>query len=137
MNLSSPKDILNLSRYASKDSHFRKIMNTDTIRYYYLEENKQLPMFLSSDQIIENYTKPQRRRWWNTNNLLNKGWEGVKTGQTGAAGSCLSSLKKGIYIVVLNCRDNEARFTETQKIYDWYIERMSRRLTESSDDSFS
>lgn len=57
--------------------------------------------------------KKMRKRWWNTNTLLNKGWEGIKTGQTVAAGSCLASLKQEIYIVVLNCRDNGARFNET------------------------
>lgn len=40
MNTSSPKDILTLSMYASKNQYFRKIMNADTVRYYYLEENK-------------------------------------------------------------------------------------------------
>jgi D-alanyl-D-alanine carboxypeptidase len=48
--------------------------------------------------------------WKNTNVLLAKGWEGVKTGQTGSAGSCLSSLKNDVFIVVLNCKDNDARF---------------------------
>jgi hypothetical protein len=43
------------------------------------------------------------KRWKNTNKLLNKGWEGVKTGMTIPAGGCLASLKKGIIIVVLNC----------------------------------
>ena len=41
--------------------------------------------------------------WKNTNVLLKEVWEGIKTGQTVAAGSCLASLKKGVYIVVLNC----------------------------------
>lgn len=117
MNTSSPKDILTLSMHASKNMCFRKIMNTDTVRYYFLEENKEIPLFASPDEIVSTYSKPQRRRWWNTNNLLNKGWEGIKTGQTAAAGSCLSSLKKGVYIVVLNCKDNEARFSETERIY--------------------
>lgn len=52
------------------------------------------------------YVKRTKGVWINTNILLKKGWEGVKTGQTGAAGSCLSSLKDGIFIVVLNCKDN-------------------------------
>lgn len=41
--------------------------------------------------------------WSNTNRLLRKGWEGVKTGNTSSAGACLASLKNGIYIIVLNC----------------------------------
>lgn len=43
MNISSPKDLIKLSIYASKNSLFRKVMSTDTIRYYYLEENKSIP----------------------------------------------------------------------------------------------
>ena len=53
------------------------------------------------------------KKWWNTNQLLKKGWSGVKTGQTNTAGNCLASLKNGIYIVVLNCNSNDARFAET------------------------
>jgi D-alanyl-D-alanine carboxypeptidase len=41
---------------------------------------------------------------------LKKEFEGVKTGQTITAGNCLSSLKNGIFIVVLNCKTNEGRF---------------------------
>ena len=29
--------------------------------------------------------------WTNTNKMLNKGWEGIKTGITDAAGPCLAS----------------------------------------------
>lgn len=36
MNTSSPRDIIQLSVYASKNSYFRKIMNTDTYRYSFL-----------------------------------------------------------------------------------------------------
>lgn len=43
MNTSSPKDIIRLSIYASKNLTFNKIMNTDTIRYYYLSELKNIP----------------------------------------------------------------------------------------------
>lgn len=135
MNTSTPKDILNLSVYVSKNELFRKIMNCDTTRYYYYEELPNIPDGLQAEHILANYTKQCRRRWWNTNTLLAKGWEGIKTGQTGTAGSCLASLRKGVYIVVLNCKDNQARFTETERIYEWYCERSKRRSTESSDNS--
>ena len=49
------------------------------------------------------YGKRIKKTWWNTNNLLKKGWEGVTTGQTLPAGNCLSSLKDDVFIVVLNC----------------------------------
>lgn len=56
-------------------------------------------------------------KWKNTNQLLHKGWEGVKTGFTQAAGGCLASSKEGIYIVVLNCQTELTRFTDTEKIF--------------------
>jgi D-alanyl-D-alanine carboxypeptidase len=40
--------------------------------------------------------------WFNTNALLGEGWEGMKTGHTASAGSCLASYRKGVLIVVLN-----------------------------------
>jgi D-alanyl-D-alanine carboxypeptidase len=61
------------------------------------------------------------KRWFNTNMLLGKGWEGIKTGQTLTAGCCLSSLKNGVFIVVLNCSDPDKRFSETEKLYNWYV----------------
>ena len=48
------------------------------------------------------------------------GWEGIKTGHTPSAGSCLASLKNGIYTVVLNSSTMESRFEDTVEIYRWY-----------------
>lgn len=62
------------------------------------------------------------KRWWNTNKLLEKDWEGVKTGQTTSAGGCLASLKNGIFIVVLNSSNSDTRFSDTEQIYRWYTE---------------
>ena len=60
--------------------------------------------------------------WWtNTNILLGRGWEGIKTGQTLTAGCCLASLRNGIFIVVLNCVDIEKRFVDTEKLYSWFL----------------
>jgi D-alanyl-D-alanine carboxypeptidase len=55
--------------------------------------------------------KKEVLKFVNTNLLLKDGWEGVKTGQTTAAGNCLASVKDSIYIVVLNCPDHLKRFT--------------------------
>jgi len=49
--------------------------------------------------------------------LIEKGWEGVKTGITPTAGGCLASLRDGVYIVVLNSSDAETRFSDNEKIY--------------------
>jgi D-alanyl-D-alanine carboxypeptidase len=71
------------------------------------------------------------KKWVNTNRLLDKGWEGVKTGFTASAGSCLSSLREGIFIVVLNSQDDSSRFTDTQKVYEWYQDHLSDRQAKS------
>ncbi len=83
-------------------------------------------------------TKRDVKIWENTNVLLREGWEGVKTGQTVSAGSCLSSLRNGIFIVILNCPDSLKRFTETKRLYNWYLESgKTMNSTEStSTDSF-
>ena len=49
--------------------------------------------------------------------MLEKDWEGIKTGITPTAGGCLSSLRDGVYIVVLNSSDAQTRFSDTEKIY--------------------
>lgn len=53
------------------------------------------------------------KRWYNTNKLLSLGWEGIKTGHTGPAGACLASVRNGIFIVVLNSANRDARFEDT------------------------
>ena len=110
-------------------------MNSNYYRYYFWEEKTGAPEGISIEDRLKYHAKSTRKNWWNTNALLKKGWEGVKTGQTGAAGSCLASLKKGIYIVVLNCKDNEARFNETEKIYEWYCSKKLEILEDDSDES--
>lgn len=35
--------------------------------------------------------------------------------------------------MVLNCKNNEARFAETEKLYDWYIENYVKTSTEDSE----
>mgnify|MGYP000930809478 FL=1 len=60
--------------------------------------------------------------WRNTNRLLDLGWEGIKTGQTQRAGSCLVSVRDSIFIVVLNSINSEKRFEDSQLLYEWYIE---------------
>ncbi len=97
MNVSSAKDIMLLSAYASKNRMFRQVMNSEVKRYEYFSDE------FKSDKEV--------KRWFNTNVLLGKGWEGIKTGQTLTAGSCLSSLKNGLFIVVLNCSDPARRFS--------------------------
>ena len=60
MNVSSAKDMLTLSVYASRNLLFRQIMNAEVKRYEYFSDQYK------SDKEI--------KRWYNTNNLLSKGW---------------------------------------------------------------
>jgi D-alanyl-D-alanine carboxypeptidase len=63
------------------------------------------------------------KKWSNTNKLLGMGWEGIKTGQTGPAGGCLASVREGVFIVVLNSANREARFEDTMMLWEWYCGR--------------
>jgi len=61
--------------------------------------------------------------WYNTNKLLDKGYKGVKTGNTPGAKACLSSYWEdeniNIIIVVLGSTSQQSRFNDTMLIKDW------------------
>jgi len=62
--------------------------------------------------------------WRNTNRLLHtEGYHGIKTGTTGAAGSCLVSLstreEKSLLVVVLGSSSSDARYADTRNLYRW------------------
>ena len=62
--------------------------------------------------------------WDNTNELLKiEGYDGVKTGTTDQAGSCLvSSGRRGddrLLIVVLGSTSNEGRYIDSRNLYRW------------------
>lgn len=77
-NTSSARDMIILSRFATKNRIFRDLMNAKEYRYKVYQE--------------EGNVTTRHGIWKNTNRLLYKGWEGIKTGITQAAGSCLASL---------------------------------------------
>ena len=77
------------------------------------------------------YVSGQSNTWTNTNQLLNKNSEfycedaiGMKTGQTGQAGSCLMSAfevgDKTIVIGVFGCKDKDARFSDSVVLRNIY-----------------
>lgn len=110
LNLSTAKDQGELSLRALKDSTFREIVNTQ--RY--------TAIALSKERMSREYT------WDNTNQLLGRGYDGVKTGTTLPAGNCLvSSLCRGrrtIVCVVLNSSTTDTRFFEAMKLTDFSLE---------------
>lgn len=70
------------------------------------------------------------QNWYNLNILLKDPsgrYQGVKTGHTPNAGSCLCSLyvdpKKGykFLICLIGCNTNKHRFQETTKLINWCI----------------
>jgi D-alanyl-D-alanine carboxypeptidase (penicillin-binding protein 5/6) len=62
--------------------------------------------------------------WRNTNQLLKiDGYDGIKTGTTGAAGSCIvSTAERGgrrLIIAVLGSTSTESRYADTRNLYRW------------------
>ena len=62
--------------------------------------------------------------WRNTNQLLRiEGYDGIKTGTTGAAGSCLVSTAerdgRRLIVVVLGSTSTDSRYTDTRNLYRW------------------
>lgn len=62
--------------------------------------------------------------WRNTNQLLKtKGYDGIKTGTTNAAGCCLVSTAerngKRLIIVVLGSTSSDSRYSDSRNLYRW------------------
>ena len=112
-NVSTAKDVANLSRIAMMSFEFRQIVKT---KHYSCE-------ITSADNAL------RRVIWKNTNKLLSQGYDGVKTGRTYAAGGCLSvRVRQGdtqLIIVVLGCRTNEARFSDVARLTVWMFSRLA------------
>ena len=110
-NRSTASDVAKLACLALRNEIFFQIVN-----------KKQY------DCMIKNYkfSTIRKKTWINTNKLLDKGFIGVKTGITDAAGPCLvTSLKddKGIWAicVILGCRSMEKRWEECEELLNWGI----------------
>jgi D-alanyl-D-alanine carboxypeptidase len=60
----------------------------------------------------------------NTHIMIGGCCKGIKTGITANAGGCLATLweegGRRIIVLVLGCKDEAARFTETQKLIKFY-----------------
>eukprot|EP00826_Nyctotherus_ovalis_P049084 TRINITY_DN5867_c0_g1_i11.p1 TRINITY_DN5867_c0_g1~~TRINITY_DN5867_c0_g1_i11.p1 ORF type:complete len:319 (+),score=57.84 TRINITY_DN5867_c0_g1_i11:103-1059(+) len=92
----------------------------------------QLPLF---SEIVKkvSYTcaarnssgKAKTYTWYNTNQLLSKGFDGAKTGNTVTAGSCLAASYKNsqhsLVIVVLGCKNESYKWREVIRLKDFII----------------
>jgi serine-type D-Ala-D-Ala carboxypeptidase (penicillin-binding protein 5/6) len=105
-NVSSARDVCKLSTIAMKEPMFKRIVCT---RSY-------------SAEITNANSFTYKICWENTNKLLNKGFEGIKTGITDNAGPCLTAGFKGkvhVIVTLLNSKSMEARWEEAQAIVAW------------------
>jgi D-alanyl-D-alanine carboxypeptidase (penicillin-binding protein 5/6) len=69
--------------------------------------------------------------WKNTNRLLaTSGYDGIKTGTTSAAGSCLVSRchqkDQTLLAVVLGSSSSDARYVDTRNLYRWAWKQLAR-----------
>ncbi|MEO2047881.1 MAG: serine hydrolase [Pirellulales bacterium] len=75
-------------------------------------------------------------QWKNTNRLLRTaGYDGIKTGTTSAAGSCLVSQShhdnQTLIAVVLGSSSSTARYADTKNLYRWAWQQEAKRKAES------
>jgi D-alanyl-D-alanine carboxypeptidase len=113
-NRSTARDVGLLASVALKDPLFAEIVNTQLYSCYVLQSGTQAPY--------------RKMKWCNTNRLLEKGWEGVKTGITMTAGPCLcaSARRKETQLVVtvLGSKSMDRRWIEVPKLGKWAFARL-------------
>ena len=106
INLSSAKSVAILSCYAMKMNIFSQIVSTK-----------------KHTCSIFNPLGVRKQEWVNTNLLLDKGFSGLKTGHTPAAGPCLSfsieKKKKRMIGVLLSSKSMEIRWSEAIKLWKY------------------
>ncbi len=105
-NLSTPRDLALLASTVLKDERFAAYVSTRS----------------HSFDILTASGEKRTATWQNTNRLLGiEGYDGVKTGTTTAAGSCLvgSGRYQGdhLIVVVLGCTSNDSRYADTRNLF--------------------
>jgi serine-type D-Ala-D-Ala carboxypeptidase (penicillin-binding protein 5/6) len=112
-NVSSPRDLAALAHRTMQDRLFREYVGT---RRHRCEATGP---------------KGEKRAvvWDNTNRLLEiEGYDGVKTGTTNAAGSCLVASGRRadnhLIVVVLGSTSNDGRYADARNLFRWaWVER--------------
>lgn len=102
------RDLARLAFEAFKQPLFRKVVAT--------------PQYGTTLGSVSGYQR--NIVWRSTNQLLaTEGYDGVKTGTTGAAGNCLVSTGqrngRRLFVVVLGSTSTEARYTDTRNLFRW------------------
>lgn len=108
-NKSTAEDIGKLSIIALKSKLFSEIVNKREYFCKITTKRKEIKEML----------------WRNTNKLLDKGFNGVKTGNTPTAGPCFSACyrdnERRFVVVVLKTKSEKSRFGDTLKLVKWLI----------------
>jgi D-alanyl-D-alanine carboxypeptidase (penicillin-binding protein 5/6) len=107
-NVSSPRDLAALALAATRNPAFAKYVATRR----------------HTGTVTDTDGKTRELTWANTNKLLDiDGYEGIKTGTTNAAGSCLVSAgTRGgdrLIVVVLGSTSNDGRYADARNLYRW------------------
>lgn len=107
-HVTTARDLAKLAFAAYKQLGFRTLVSTPQHGY-----------------TVDSATGYKRNiEWHNTNQLLRiEGYDGIKTGTTNAAGSCLVSTAERdghrLIIVVLGSTSSDARYTDSRNLYRW------------------
>lgn len=107
-------DLLKLGQAAVKDATFRQVVKT-------VKHTAKVLLPGSSG-------KTRDITWENTNKLLTLGtYDGIKTGQTNAAGYCLLATGeqegRRLFVVVLGAATEPGRFADTRNLFRWALGR--------------
>lgn len=113
-NLSTARDISTLAAVAMRNVCFRSIVSTQRYNCLITDLNGDL----------------RGKGWENTNKLLGRGYEGVKTGTTGAAGPCLCASwphsDSRLVVTILKSRSTEERWSDISRLVKWAEEGLAQ-----------
>jgi D-alanyl-D-alanine carboxypeptidase (penicillin-binding protein 5/6) len=115
------RDLAHLAFVAFQVPEFKKVVGTPRHGY-----------------TLDSVTGYQRNiEWRNTNQLLKtEGYDGIKTGTTGAAGNCIVSTgERGgrrLIVAVLGATSTEGRYADTRNLYRWAWKDLLKMNSESA-----
>jgi D-alanyl-D-alanine carboxypeptidase (penicillin-binding protein 5/6) len=107
-HVTTARDLAHLAYVAFQVPEFRKVVGTPRHGY-----------------TLDSVTGYKRNiEWRNTNQLLKtEGYDGIKTGTTGAAGNCIVSTAerdgRRLIVVVLGAPSTEGRYADSKNLYRW------------------
>ncbi|KAM3137125.1 hypothetical protein pb186bvf_010853 [Paramecium bursaria] len=109
-NLTNAQNIGTLIQQCIKIQDFMDIVGTRVCKTHALNDKGQKSTFY---------------KWKNTNKLLKKGWQGIKTGITTNAGPCFSGYYKNdqieAIIIILNCSSMNQRWRDAENLLQTYL----------------